>query len=193
MNRYALALAATLSLGLSACAGGGPVSPEQHALDTAKAEFRSCWDGVSHRPEYSNLRAHVPDLAGDSPTLAQRADPGVPTEADAQAILAWDHDMQSCITPLVAAEGNVDALLGNAARERFSDEARVYAALVQRRITWGGANQALEAVGHEDERRWQNALAIINARMEQAAMARAAALGGLANAFSAAGASMRRY
>ena len=142
-------------------------------------------------PEYASLRAHAPSFLGDKPTLAQRADPTVPTEADAQAMLAWDHDMEGCRNATLAAEGRIDVALADAWRESASEDAQVYAFLVQRRVTWGAANQALEVAAHDAERRWQTALAFVNAKLANDAMARAYAIGGWANMLSTTAASMR--
>jgi hypothetical protein len=148
-----------LALGILVLAMGGCATAAEQEMtrmtDTAKravAVADDCWSRAQAQDGYVALGSKL-TLKYAPPTAAQLADGGMPTPDERQTLSDLYRDW---VTPCRKAmiDGAVAALpaLHHTLVRYAERENAVYAALIQGRLTWGGANTQLVAIRLETNR-----------------------------------------
>lgn len=148
-----------LALGILVLAMGGCATAAEQEMtrmtDTAKravAVTDDCWSRAQGQDGYAALGSKL-TLKYAPPTAAQLADGGKPTPDERQTLSDLYRDW---VTPCRKAmiDGAVAALpaLHHTLVRYAEREDAVYAALIQGRLTWGGANTELVAIRLETNR-----------------------------------------
>ena len=131
---------------LAACQTGAQnrLADMQRELSSSRARESTCVGSVYAKPEYANLRAHVP--SDGHPSLAQLADESLISEADRTAYLQIQSELQPCRQIRMDSYTRVNGRMAAALSQAYSDGDALRVDLVQRRLSWGKFETKLSSV-----------------------------------------------
>lgn len=139
-----LALAA-IALAAASCAGSG-VNNSVATVTRLLQHAVACRSSVSDSPRYRELAAHMPlDRPADA-TLEQLADDNHATASEAEALVLWHQDMQSCRNDLLSVAIEEEPLSLAIIVPFWNREDEVYVGIIKQRLTWGQGQLQLRQI-----------------------------------------------
>lgn len=114
---------------------------------TVKQQMQSCVANAAFG--HSDIAVHIPLDGVTKPTLLQQADASIPTTSEIRSLALWHSDIQKCREVQLGLLRPVVASVALVVENAYTKADSIYLALLQRRITWGVANQQLVQVRNE--------------------------------------------
>ena len=116
---------------------GAPGGPYR----AATAEMNRCASQVNADQKWAPLFVHLP-VSAASPSLQQLADQTYPLPADVSLLEQRQEALTQCRTALIDRLQSVDPRIADLYAHGFAEADQSTLALVQRKLTWGAANEA---------------------------------------------------
>jgi hypothetical protein len=126
-------------------------------VNNAVEEFRDCRLNIWQKPEYSHVVWHLPSDETNQFTTELPADKLVPTPEEAKSLAALYDDMNVCRSKLRSAVSTYRSDLVPLFSESETLTTNITLKLVQRKMTWEQAAQALQAAEAEFQQKLSSA------------------------------------
>jgi hypothetical protein len=120
--------------------------PRVAQLSDIKAQGKTCVGAVRDKPIYAPLQSHLSNLDTGRFAMAQIADDRVPTDAEAQLLVAYLDDAAPCRDKFVAGVSELAPAAQPVLAQVRSDFQGMALLLIKRQLTWGQAAQRQQQI-----------------------------------------------
>jgi hypothetical protein len=160
--------AGAIALGLAGCATNAQRQAQQIAQNwqTTASELQACTSEVYNAPESEPLRRHLPYNVLNA-TLEQLTDSAKASDDEIKAIYAQNPKLQECRNSALHSLSTTTPTVVPILIDGYQKNDQIVIDLVQKKITWGEANQRAKALAVQMQKQLTDASQQIEANLER--------------------------